>query len=381
VEIQDNNKQRAEQGMPVMLVAQPVVDDEINLFDLWRTLTKRKFLIAVITVITTSFGLAYALLATSTYQSSTLLTPPTMFNIIELNRLLNASKVDVGRKSEKHLNSIPLYTPKEVFTQYSKALSSISIRRDFFLHSGIAEKLAPEAKTELQLRNAFSNFDGALTFSAEKGVLTFVGNNPEVIAETLNSFVSHVELYLKMQFVTDLNSNIELSKDLLKRSIASKVALEKEIRNDQTVRLKEAISVAKKLGIENYRVPSSGGSPTTAGSALSISATVNIPLYMRGRISLQAELDSLKERKDEKVYIPGLRVLQNQLAEFDALKLSPDKIRLVRVDDPAFAPQHRISPKRKSIVVGSMLFGFAFALLIVFLAEYAERNREKYSSC
>jgi uncharacterized protein involved in exopolysaccharide biosynthesis len=50
-------------------VPAPYAEDEVDLFELWRALTRRKWLIALITVVATAAATAYAFLATPVYRA------------------------------------------------------------------------------------------------------------------------------------------------------------------------------------------------------------------------------------------------------------------------------------------------------------------------
>ncbi|WP_457755198.1 Wzz/FepE/Etk N-terminal domain-containing protein, partial [Thermovibrio ammonificans] len=50
-------------------------DDEIDLYELWLTLKKRKKIVAAVTLIITAIGVAYAFLATPVYRTQTTLIP------------------------------------------------------------------------------------------------------------------------------------------------------------------------------------------------------------------------------------------------------------------------------------------------------------------
>ena len=73
---QKDNQQAPQNPMPPPYpYYAPPQDDEINLLDLWRMLAEQKKLIFILTAITTSVALAYALLATPIYRAEALLAP------------------------------------------------------------------------------------------------------------------------------------------------------------------------------------------------------------------------------------------------------------------------------------------------------------------
>ena len=347
--------QPTKQGFPVMLVAQPIDDDEINLFDLFRTLAGHKWLIAACTAAATGIGLLYALLATPIYKVETSLIPPTLSDVAALQIAGDSA------------------TPETLFKRFSTALDSKSLRRDFFLHHGGQQKLAPEAKTDKELRTAFNSFDGSLTW--KDGTLTMVGTDPKLITDVLNDFVQASEQKVRENVVADLQAENRTRTALINQTINARLAAASQALTNRMTQLQEAIAIAKRLGISEYKLPTVSTNPKgdSIGDAV---ATVEIPLYMRGTKALQAELDALHERKDNAAFVPGLNKLKQELLQLKSQSIQAKDFRLMRVDEAALTPDRPFEPRRKLIVLGSLLAGVLLGFIAVFLTESFVRNKE-----
>lgn len=354
----DNNIQAEKQGIPVMLVAQPVQDEGLSLFEIWSTLLRHKLLIVGCIGATTMIGALYALLATPVFKSETLLAPPTVTDITPL-AIAGSTK-----------------TPDEIFEDFGKNLTSKAIRNDFFLQPDVISRFAPEAKTERQLLDATNSFNNSLTYS-DKGYLTMQGSDAALIAETLNEFVRFAARKTLNETIADLDakklvdiSNLEHSIDLMKRNMA-------QGRLDQIQQRLEALGVAQKLGIHDFRLPIAGNPvKTNESDSVSFSA-MDSPLYLRGTKALQEEIRVLRERKNDAIFGSELRDLEGQLLELKSQKIKVDTIKVVEVDETAIATYRPEKPKRKPIVLGSIILGFLLGIVAASIAESSPKRRDK----
>jgi len=364
VDKQDKNMHPVKQAVPVMLVVEPMEADEINLFELWHTLLRRKGLIAIFATITTCIGLLYALLATPIYQSQVILLPPAAKDI---------EKLQPTGILEGEINS----SPDVVFKNFVENINSKSFRRNFVIHQGLLNTLAPNSKTEQDIRDAVNGFDSNLVYN--NGTLILTGTDPKLIAEWLNDIVRMADEKTAENMVADFNSTLQHKVNALKQAISSRLAMAKQQRNDRKVHLKEALSIASSLGISDYRLTPSITSSKETDGKVSISSQ-DTPLYLRGTKSLQAELEALGRRKEGVAFIPGFRELQEKLFQLESQAIEPGNIHTMRLDEIAIAPRYQIKPKRKLIVLGSLLGGIVLGILVVFAIEASSRNRERKAS-
>jgi len=358
---QSNNLQLAKQGTPVMLVAQPIEQDQISLFDLWQTMTKHKFLIAALCSIFTIIGLSYALLSPSVYTVSTTLVPPSHKDVAEIERFANA----IGLTDTS-------YTPTTAFKYFSQTINLKSIRRDYFMNHGIREKFYPTARSERELHDSFNAFNQTLSW--KDGVLSITGSDPVNITTTLNDIVTQVARMGRQNMVGDLQAFLESQKLITQSKIDALLTQETHEKQNRIAQLKEAISIASVLGISDFQLPavSSKNREMAEGDFSIITSDI---LYMRGIKSLNAELEALENRKDIGMYNTEIPKLKGKLEKLQKQSIGIDDFRLMRVEEPAYTPLRPIKPRRNHIVLGSLIAGLIFGIFAAFFVDTILRPR------
>jgi len=356
---QQNNIQPTKQGVPVMLVAQPIDEDGVNLVELFHTLTGYKLVIAICTVVVTTMGLIYALTTPPVYRAETILLPPSIHDTAEL------------QKADRY------YTPDAVFQMFKSRLTSREVRRDFFLHHGVIEQLNPSAKTTAEQRVAFASFNNSFEYMDNK--LSLEGADADKIAEWLNEFVTLTAHSTLKEIIADMKSTIGIQRITIQRQIEGALKSAETRRNSAIQQLKEALSIAKKLEATNPLLLMPNNKVAKEGTNPDITiASSNAPLYLRGTRLLQAELDNLQQQKDLKAYALGLPELETKQFALTDININTDLVRVVRVDEAAIAPLRPIKPQRKLIVLGSLAAGLLLGILIAMISAALSRNREEH---
>ena len=344
----EQSRRPAQQGVPVMLVAQPIEEDEINLLDLWRTLCEKKRLIAAVTIICTLIGLTYAMLATPVYHIEARIAPPSQADVAELALMT----LNGNTKNEKQENLKDM-----AFAYVTKALSDVSVRKQFF--NAHQKDLAPKAVSDSELRDAYEAFDAALKAGKDakhEGLmaLSWERDKPEQTAAWVNEFAALAISTAKKRALQEVDVKVSAQKKTLQQQINEKLHAARAQRQDRIRMLSDALRIAEQLGIKDYK--------TTTSNQVG-----EKPLYLMGSRALKAELESLKARKDDAPFIPGLRQLQVQLTELDSLRPDADKLHMAHIVEPAIVPQHRIKPKRKLITIGALLAGLVLGIIFALI--------------
>ena len=142
--------------------------------------------------------------------------------------------------------------------------------------------------------------------------------------------------------ITRLQESNNESIDRLQQQVDLKIRKTKQDRENNIIRLSEALKTAKGLGISD---PVSWDDLRPERKSTQIINELNgegdfAPLYFRGTRLLQAELDRLASRADDKPFIDGLTDLENQVLQLrydpriEALKArANDTIYIDRYDD------------------------------------------------
>lgn len=362
------------QTVPVVLMQQSMgEDDEINLFDLWRTLLRRKGIILIVAGLAVAAGFAYVLLAKPVYKAESFLLPPTEKNVQALNaRILNQQVLN------KQVFNVQLYTPEKVYDMFIQHLKSRALRRHYFDTHNLVDSMVPDRDPGVPVERIFDTFfNKELSVSRVKKDKSFVqvafeGTDAELAAKWVNGFVALANAATVKTLVQNVASQLESRKRALREQIAAKRKTAGLIRMDRLAKLKEAIRIAEKLGIKG-----NGMLPLMAGKTTVALNQANMPLYMSGSKALRAEAESLRARKNSDPFIQGLRGLQEKLDVLTSIHLDPSQISAMRVDQPAFVPEHRIKPKRKLIMLLALFGGLMLGVFAAFFTEFLDKARQE----
>jgi len=374
------NNALVQQGVPVMLVAQPIEEDEINLLDLWRTLYKRKAIVAAVTIAATLIGLAYALLATPVYRVEAKLVPPLTQDVEELKKFYPSASGD--SIILKQLG--PSVSPKILFNQFTSNFQSISLRRQFFNQHQLAKAIAPHANSPAEIQAVFDGFDSALQISTDEKhpeliIVSWEGDNPEQISEWINTFIAFSLKYSKEQRVLEIMLDKKQQEQSTKRKLAAQLNAAKnqrtKWRTERIRLLKEALATAKQLNIKEYGlIPMAQDKQKLERIPISLAEQ---PLYLIGSRAIQIELKSLETRKKYTPSNPEISRLQDQFNQLNAIHIDPEKIRVARIDQAAFAPQNPIKPQRKIIVLSALFGGLILGIFIAFISAATARSKQE----
>ncbi|PKL97876.1 MAG: chain-length determining protein, partial [Gammaproteobacteria bacterium HGW-Gammaproteobacteria-9] len=238
------------------------------------------------------------------------------------------------------------------------------------------------------------------------------------IAEDVESLVKNRLASLEMNIEAQ-RANYEASKEaeiasLLEESALKRAQLQDELaalreelrtrRNNRIQELTEAISIAESLGIRKPTSPSAM-SDLARGGAQVIRTEVNsreTPLYFMGTEALSAERDALASRKSddfeiqselamlennreveilrgregEDLYLTNLAELREEAARLKGIKLDTDRLRLVRLDQPALDSSKPVKPKKGMIIALGFVLGGMLGVFVALVLGLVNRGRE-----
>lgn len=393
-------------------------NDEIDLGELIRALWERKKLIIGVTAVVTLLAIAYALLATKYYRTQSILRPVAMNVLDELNasglyeltpeealqrvgagissyeyrleyfnanqELFGPDAVSDGQTPEQALNQIiedlEILRPAANRTDggfsyvglaytYPWGVKGADIVNGLIQYVIQRERAALAEDVEVIIRNRLAKLEQRM--AAERAA--YQADKQAKIAS-----LSEADALKRAELQDELNS---LRKQLRTR------------RDDRIAQLSEAIMIAKDLGIEKPSTPStlSDSAPVT-GSGNVIRTEVNnqqIPLYFMGTEALEAErnalqkrrsdeftepriakiqadlrlleqnreVELLKRRADEDVYIKNYAKWSQEAAELKGLNLNLTTLQLVNIDRQAIYPRSAVKPKALFIVSLGLVLG------------------------
>ena len=347
---------------PTAYPQQPPYEDDVSFIDIISFLLRRKKLISIIIVSVVCMGLIYVLTSKQVYQVKSLLTPPTFEDVQPLG-VFGGGKVDRS----------------DVYQTFISNLESRSLRKEFFDKHKLLLLFSENPNQEVSAYDEikiFENFTKSVQIIKNKKSkniqIVLDGIHKEKIGVWLDALVEMANNQTKNQLVSDLQADIDLRIRDLKIQIASKRSIYKQRRNDELVRLQEAYQTAKKLGLRD----NSSNNMLSSTKNLSIYMSGN-KLYMSGTKILQAEIDSLTNRKSDDVYITGLRDLQEQVSRLTNIKIDRSKLQTVTIDRKASIYAELIKPRKILIMILSIVFGGLLGIFGALIMEFVGKYKDK----
>nr|WP_217433528.1 Wzz/FepE/Etk N-terminal domain-containing protein [Pseudomonas putida] len=414
------------------------VEEEFDLFRIFRELWRRRVIIAAIAFVFMSLGASYAFFATPEYEVRTVLRPAALNDLDALNR--------------SNVYSLP---PGEALIRMGAALDSYEIRLSYFRSK--PELVAAYNQSGETSEQAFTKFNDAFQIvqpDPKKADLlsAFIGLKMRYEgdidgASYLNDFVAYAIKEQRAQLAEDLKGIVAnrlqevdaklksamvdydagkqsriailIEKDAIKRALLQDElkALRVQLKLNREARLAsldESIAIAKSLGIKKPASPSSMADEVVEGGNV-VRTEINtqqVPLYFMGADVLEAErnvlrkrtsddfaepriakirkellmlasnreAEALQTRKNEILFLDGIQSLRAERERLKSINTDLEQLRLVNVDQYATPPAKPLKP-RKGLIIGFSLFigiivGAFFALLRGMLKARLRRVRD-----
>ena len=346
---------------------QPFEDETIDFFALFITLWNNKWLVIAITLVAALGSLIYAMSLPPIYKAESLLLPPKSIdvqslNVLGVNRLsgdMNVQEVDT----------------KSVFTVFQKNLSSRTLQKKFINEFKLMEILAPERTSETRDEYIYEGFSEIIKVNNGDGLsISIELHDPNVAAQWVNDYVQFIDSETIKRIVENQRNAITNQIRDIEYQIASKRQMAKQRREDQIAGFKEALIIARRLGVEE-RVDTTN---VVQNNQLNIS-TSSIPLFYRGTRALRTEIEILTNRKSDDPFIVGLRDLEENLALLRSININTERLHSVSIDQAAYPPKNRIKPNRRMIVMVGTTAGLFLGIFLAFFASFVMKLKEDHS--
>ncbi len=363
---------RKESGQPVPVYVVPYTDgeSEISLVDLWRIIAARKHIVFLTVLAAVALATVYVFVTEPSYRAEANLLPPQQQDVQALM---------INYHGEGDLK-IERYTPDLVYQAFLKNIRSKGLRREYFDANDLATHyLADNSRTDADIDRVFDNrFDRNLGVQESKNdaslvIVSFSDADPALAAQRLNEFIDYANRRTVRQLFNDVNAAIQAERDRVRYQLESKLKVAAQRRQDRILNLREALRVARALGIE-----STGGLPVVSSketAAIEVN-TAQPPLYMRGVKALEAEITVLDSRKSDEPFIQGFRDLQEKLAFLEGISVERDRVSAVTIDAPGRVPYGIEKPRKKLIMMLAAIFGFLGGIFIVFISSFVSKTHE-----
>ncbi len=416
-----------------MIVQQPTSpNDEIDLVELFRALWRQKVLIVGITLLVTALAACYAFLATPYFETRTYLRPVPQSNLDQLNET-GIYKLTPEEAINRVASGLSSYDNRLDFFMNNQELFP-NIRDDSDrLEQAFAEfneesfeMLFPDPK-RTDNRSAFVGLkltypEGVAGASVVNAFVAFVLDlERREIAEDVESLISNRLASLEMNIEAQ-RANYNASKEakiatLLENDALKRAQLQDELstlrdelktrRTNRIQQLNEAISIAESLGIRKPTSPTAMSDSARGNTQVIRTEVTNreTPLYFMGTEALTAERDALvgrksddfiepriaeiqselamlennreveilRSREGEDLYLSNLAELREEAARLKGIKLDTDRLRLVRLDQPALESSHPVKPKKAMILALGLVLGGMIGVFVALVRSLVNR--------
>ncbi|WP_367237598.1 Wzz/FepE/Etk N-terminal domain-containing protein [Pseudomonas sp. Rh2] len=323
--------------------------DEIDLVEVVQGVWRQRLWVVLVSVPVILLGLAYVMLVTPVYEAKLYVQPPSQNEIAQLN---------YGRGGD---TGLAVLTAKDVYEIYLKALQSEAVRNKFF-RSVFLPMLTEQERTGS--RDAlYGRFNGMLKITQagksmpNRYVITANLDDPRQAATWVSSYAEMASERAKLELLGGTQSDISIMADNLERQIRAAQASANNQRADQIAQLKEALRVAKSIGLEKPPIISDNlTSEVSAGMGGALT-------YMRGAKALEAEIANLEQRPSDDPFIVGLREKQEQLSFLRSFKIDPSAVGMYQQDGGVEQPDEPIKPRKAVIMTLTVVMGGLLGLL------------------
>jgi len=188
----------------------------------------------------------------------------------------------------------------------------------------------------------------------------------------LNDFIDYVFDVTLNELVSELLQNIELTLQRIDLQLNSMREVATASRLDRIVRLEEALSIARAIGLEDSMIENAANN-------------LNME-YMRGVRALAAEIDVLRQRQSDEPFIesyademqPSLdhRRLQVERNILNQVNIESNLITVARVAQSASVPNSPSRPNRNLIVAISFILGGMIGVFLALILGAVHKRRQ-----
>lgn len=344
-----------------------VDDDEIDLFELMEKIWNRKWFVVIFTAFICFLTIIYLFfIAKPVYEATAIIMPPSADSIQSFN---------IGRTVEDL--DLPSFTAQEIFAEFLKMLRMRENTKDFVIQFYLPTL---ESKANKDNYNAIiQSFEKKISLSIstikelpDAYVLKLKHESPQKAYELLDSFVKHTTKNTQNALINRNKNEIAGLIQKRENQLNSIIQNGLEVKNAQIVRLEEALTIAKAIGLTNPALINGKGNLDTATYV-----DRNL-LYMQGTRALEAQIDAIKNRTNDEAFIFTQEdlVLKAQVAYYKSLNFNTDNIEVKKLSGDIDSPNASIEPKKKLILLVAFMFGLFGSMFIVLVQDAIETRKK-----
>lgn len=353
--------------------------DEIDLRDLMLVLWRSKYTIIIVAAVSIAVAAAYVVLTTPVYQTQAKALPPAVAELEAYNKAYRMSgpavvgvMPDLSEVAQDRLmgEAIPVLSPDDVFRYVARQLSSMSLQRSFFETHYLSSQYVADSLAGMQRESLWTQFLSQMTVTAPRRpadgqyvTVTWTGADPTSIAEWTNMYVQMGIEAAQNELASDLHSAVRMLRSSLDDQLASLRSGARQGREQQIVRLTEALKLAESIGLHR---PSDAGNLITSYSGETA--------YMRGSDALRNEIILLENRVSDDPFIPELTGVLMRQALLDTIAVEAHEIGVARIDEIATVPVSPVKLRKALILALGLVLGGMLGVFIVLIQNMFRRE-------
>ncbi|MDE2036969.1 MAG: chain-length determining protein, partial [Pseudomonas sp.] len=300
----------------------------------------------------------------------------------------NHNSISLVLPDAKKAYSLSSYIKLEM--RYPEGVDGVAILNNFIQYAIVNERKQIAADLSVIVKNRLNELSGKL-------------------AAARSSYETEKEAKIALLRESDNLRRAQLQDEL--KALRTQL---KTQRDNRMAQLTEAIGIAKSLGIQRPTTPSSlGESERSTGSATMRTEVNNqqYPLYFMGVDALEAEkstlklrksddftaervaqiakelqllesnreVEVLKERKNEDLFLAGVEPLRAEMTRLSSLSIEMSRLKLVAIDKLALEPLGPQDPKKAFLIILGLLVGLVVGLACALL-RYSHKRRSASGS-
>lgn len=344
-------------------------NDEIDLFDLFATLWKKKLTIILFTICTIALAAAYAFTAKEAWTSKAQVVPA---KAIQLGTYLEAERryyryadIEKDFDLQDSLNN--------AFASFIQTLRATDNRLAFFKDSAyyqaITADITDEISKQLQLENiAFKDTKIQETEKNKKDSfdISFTAETAHDAHDTLAKLITYSNQITQQKLFDNLFERVEDRIATLEQTVINTENAVAQNRKNQIEQFKQALQAAQSAGISDYKGQTS--------STMIVDFTNNNSLFLLGTNYLQAQLDALNNSPliYAANYYQTKEDIQN-LKQILSIKPRGETFEFTRAPS---LPLTKDKPKKALILLAGAVLGGILGCLFVLLQQALRSRRQ-----
>ncbi|MHA3737414.1 LPS O-antigen chain length determinant protein WzzB [Pseudomonas sp. Eth.TT006] len=338
-----------------------VANEGLDVYALISTIWRQKILILCFAALGTAVAATYAFIAQPIYEARSFVTPPTQNDIQSLNR---------GRTA---LNLQPL-TVKDVYSVFLKNLQAESLRREFFDTTYLpAQGRSDDPKGKFYER---LSKDLTITPVSKEANDRFKVVIQDPDAQRAKQWVDQYIARAQELSLQEINKNLASEFDVASQDFNQKISVLRDegerARQDSLAKLREALIVAKAIGLEKPPIVSG-----SSNQSLNIAGNMDGELtYMRGTKAIEAEIENLQGRKSDDPFIKDLRTFEANYKFYKQLSQQFRKVNTCRMDGDVEVSGEPVKPRTVLIILGGLILGTMLGVVFALLRNALLTNRK-----